>query len=134
MRTFILKGAEAALHLEAEDPMAGATYAGWNYRAQLRGHALQVSLTVGDDNPPSFVDFFEALSRDWQGWPETRAYESLDGTLSFTATHDGAQSVRFEVRLRGDARSGFDWSAAHRLSVESGRLEEIAAAAKAFAT
>ena len=134
MRTFDLIGEEAALHLEGEVPEISAPYVGWDYQAQLRGHSLQVTLTIGDDDPAGFVDFFQSMARDWRGWPETRGYESLDGTLNIAATHDRVRAVRFEVRFRADARSGFDWSASHRLTVELSELDKIAAAAKAFAT
>lgn len=133
VRTFELAGEEAVLRLEGEPPAISAPYFGWDYRVQLRGHSLQVDLAVGDDNPTSFVEFFESIAKDWQGWPETRGYESLDGTLSIAATHDRIKSVRFEVKFRGDARTGFDWSATHRLSVEAGYLGRVAAAARAFA-
>lgn len=133
MRAFDLTGEEAALHLEGDPPGTLASYVGWAYRARLIGHSLQVDRAVSDDNPASFVEFFESMARDWQGWPEARAYESLDGTLSLIATHDRARSVRLEVRLRGDSGTGFDWSASHRLSIEIGRLTEIAVAARAFA-
>ncbi|HWL63284.1 MAG TPA: DUF6228 family protein [Steroidobacteraceae bacterium] len=133
MRTFELKGEEATLRLSGEPPAIAAPHFGWEYRAELQGHALQVTLAVGDDDPTSFVEFFESLAEDWQGWPEARGYESLDGTLRIAATHDRVRAVRFEIRLRGDARSGFDWAASHRLSVESGHLGKLAAAARAFA-
>jgi len=134
VRTFDLTGVEAALHLEGEVPEISAPYFGWEYQAQLRGHSLQVSHSIGDDDPASFVEFFDSIARDWQGWPETRAYESLDGTLSIAATHDRSKSVRFEVRFRADSRSGFDCSATHRLTVEIGQLMKIASAAREFAT
>lgn len=133
MRTFELKGEEATLRLSGEPPAIAAPYFGWEYRAELEGHAMQVTLTVADDDPTSFVEFFESLAEDWQGWAETRGYESLDGTLRIAATHDRVSAVRLEVRLRADARSGFDWSASHRLSVEAGSLGKLAAAARAFA-
>lgn len=133
MRTFVLKGEEATLRLTGEPPAIAAPYFGWEYRAELQGSSMQVAIAVGDDNPVSFAEFFVSLAQDWQGWPETRGYESLDGTLRIAATHDRVQAVRFEVRLRADARSGFDWSASHRLSVAAGSLELIAAAARAFA-
>ncbi len=133
VRTFELKGEEATLRLTGEPPAVAAPYFGWEYRAGLQGHALQVAVVVGDDNPASFAEFFESLAQDWQGWPETRGYESLDGMLRIAATHDRAKVVRFEVRLRADARSGFDWSASHRLSVEASDLAQLAAAARAFA-
>jgi hypothetical protein len=132
-RTFDLTGVEAVLRLENEAPRTPAPYLAWGYRARLQGHSLQVTLSIGDDNPASFAEFFESLARDWQGWSETRAYESLDGTLSITALHDGLRAVRFEVKLRADSRSGFDWSAAHRLTVEAAQLKAVAAAAKEFA-
>ena len=92
-----------------------------------------MNLKVADDNPASFVAFFESIAEDWEGWSETRGYESLDGTLRIAATHDRIGAVRFEIKLRGDASSGFDWSASHRLSVKAGDLGKLAAAAKAFA-
>jgi hypothetical protein len=120
------------LHLEGDIPAISARYFAWDYQARLQGHSLQVHLAIGDDNPASFVEFFESIARDWQGWPETRGYESLDGTLNISATHDKEGSVRFEVKFRADSRSGFDWSASHRLTVEAGALKGIAAAARAF--
>ncbi|MFO7324327.1 MAG: DUF6228 family protein [Pseudomonadota bacterium] len=134
VRVFELVGQEATLRLEGEPPVRSVSSPGWDYRAELQGHSMHVSLVVGDDDPASFVDFFQSLANDQQGWPETRAYESLDGTLLIVATHDMQRTVRFEVRLRADARSGFDWSANHRLSVEAGTLAKLAAAAKAFAS
>jgi hypothetical protein len=134
MRTFDLTGEEAVLHLEGDVPAISAPYFAWDYQARLQGHSLQISLAIGDDDPASFVEFFASIARDWQGWSETRAYESLDGTLSISATHDRVRSVRFEVKFRADSRSGFDWSASHRLTVEVGKLKEIAAAAKEFGT
>lgn len=131
-RTFDLTGVEAVLQLEGEVQRTPAPYLAWGYRARLQGHSLQVTLSIGDDNPTSFADFFESLARDWQGWSETRAYESLDGTLSITASHDGQRAVRFEVKLRADSRSGFDWSAAHRLTVDVVQLKAVAAAAREF--
>jgi hypothetical protein len=134
VRTFDLKGPEAVLHLEGDLPELSAPYFAWDYQAQLRGHSLQVDLSVGDDDPASFVEFFESLARDWQGWSESRGYASLDGTLSISASHDRVKSVHFEVTLKGDARSGFDWKATHRVTVELGSLKALATAAKDFAT
>lgn len=133
MRTFELKGEEATLRLTGDPPAVAAPYVGWEYRAELQGHAVHARVTVGDDNPTSFAEFFSSLAQDWQGWSETRGYESLDGTLRIAATHDRVKAVRFEVRLRADAHSGFDWSATHRLSVEAGSLGQLAAAAGEFA-
>jgi len=134
VRTFELTGEEAVLHLEGEVPEISAPYFAWDYQARLSGYSIQVNLAIGDDDPASFVDFFESLARDWEGWSETRGYESLDGTLSIAATHDRVRSVRFEVKFRADSRSGFDWSATHRLTVEVGQLKSIATAAKEFGT
>lgn len=133
VRRFELKGEEATLRLTGQPPAIAAPYSGWEYRAELLGKALQVTLAVGDDDPASFAEFFASLAQDWLGWPESRGYESLDGTLRIAATHDRVKAVRFEVRLRADARSGFDWSASHRLSVEARSLEQLAVAARAFA-
>jgi hypothetical protein len=132
VRIFELVGEEATLRLEGEPPVRSMAHPGWDYRAELQGHSMHVSLVVGDDDPASFVDFFESLAEDSEGWSETRGYESLDGTLRIAATHDRQHTVRFEVRLRADARSGFDWSATHRLSLEAASLEKVAAAARVF--
>lgn len=133
MRTFELKGEEATLRLSGGPPAIAAPHFNWEYRAELQGHAVQVTLIVADDDPTSFVEFFDSLAEDSGGWSETRGYESLDGTLRIAATHDRVRTVRLEVRLRADARSGFDWSVSHRLSVEPGSLGKLAAAARAFA-
>ena len=132
LRTFELKGDEAALRLAGRSPAFATGDPGWEYRTELQGRALHVATVIADDNPASFLEFFESLSRDWQGWPETRGYESLDGALHIAATHDGLESVRFEVRLRAGARSGFDWSITHRISVATTELAQLAQAARAF--
>ena len=134
MPSFDLIGEEATLHLEGDVPDIAAPYFAWDYQAQLRGDSLQVNVAVGDDDPAAFRDFFESIAQDWKGWSETRGYESLDGTLQIAATHDRARAVRFEVRFRADARSGFDWSAKQRLTVEIGTLQELAQAAREFTT
>jgi hypothetical protein len=132
MQTFDLVGEEAVLRLQAASRPATGYFA-WKYQARLQGHALQVDIPVEDDDPASFAAFFESLAEDAPGWSGARGYESLDGILGISATHDGAGGVRFEVRLRGNAGSGFDWSAAHRLSVQATQLAGIAASARAFA-
>lgn len=132
MRTFELAGDEATLHLEGEPPEISAPHFGWEYHAKLQGHSLQVGLSVDDDNPAAFAEFFDSIAKDWKGWSETRGYESLDGTLRIAATHDRVGSVRFEVRLRADASSGFDWSVTHRLTVDARQLAKVATAAREF--
>jgi hypothetical protein len=134
MHTFSLEGAEALLQLTGEPPVIAAPCIAWSYQARLRSESIQVHRPVSDDDPASFCEFFESLAQDWQGWPETRGYESMDGTLSIAATHDRARAVRFEVRLRADGRTGFDWSVSQRLTVETGRLGAIAACAREFGT
>lgn len=132
LRTFELTGDEATLRLMGKSPASSTAYAGWEYRAEIKGPALHVATVIADDNPASFMEFFESLSQDREGWPETRGYESLDGTLHIAATHDRATAVRFEVRLRAGARSGFDWSVNHRISVKAADLPQLAQAARAF--
>lgn len=132
LRTFELKGEEATLRLAGKSPAFATVHAGWEYRAELKGPALHVATAVADDNPASFMEFFESLAQDWQGWPETRGYESLDGTLHIAATHDRVRAVRFEMRLRAGARSGFDWSVKHRISVEAAALVQLAQAVRTF--
>lgn len=132
LRTFELKGEEATLRLAGKSPAFAKAHASWEYRAELKGPALHVATAIADDNPASFLEFFESMSQDWQGWSETRGYESLDGTLHIAATHDRVRAVRFEMRLRAGARSGFDWSVKHRISVETTELAQLAQAARAF--
>jgi hypothetical protein len=134
MQIFDLIGNGTVLHLEGELPAISAPYFAWNYQAQLRGHALQATLSIGDDDPARFIDYFEALAQDWRGWSDSRRYESLDGSLRIDATHDGVGSVSFHVTIRGDLPNAVDWSATQRLAVEPGQLAAIAAAARKFAT
>jgi len=134
VRSFELGGDEGVLRLEGEPPEISAPYFGWDYDAQLKGHSLQAALRVADDEPMAFVEFFEAIAQSWRGWLGERRYTSLDRTLSIVASHDGVRSVAFSVTCRADAGSGFDWSATQKLTVEPGRLEGIARAAREFAT
>lgn len=134
MRTFTLSSPEGVLHLEGELPAIAAPYFAWDYKAKLKGHSLEAEISVGDDNPQEFVEFFSSLERDWKGWVGGRAYGSLDKTLEIVASHDGHRSVVLVVSLKADARTMFDWQATQRFTLEPGQLSDIAMAARRYAT
>lgn len=77
------------------------------------------------------IDFFKALSADWRGWQGERSYDSLEGDLRLTATHDG-RHVRLAVTLRQSAVAD-GWSASAVLSVDPGeQLSAIASDVEAL--
>jgi hypothetical protein len=98
------------------------------------GDELAVRRDVQQHYASGFSDlarFFESLAADWRGWSGERTWESLEGELAFTATHDG------HVRLRIDVRGSIerDWRVRCDLAVEPGeQLSAAARDARAFAS
>jgi Family of unknown function (DUF6228) len=106
---------EDGLSLRAEDRDGYGSAV--SVEATLRKPGLEARRLVVHHYAKGFdelVEFFESLERDWKGWIGSRTFESLEGDLTITATHDG--HVRLAVRLReSTVQDGWDTSARLRL-------------------
>ena len=133
MRTFILAADEGTLTLQGEEPSTSRAYEPWEYVAEIKTSSLSARVAVYDHLPNRFGEFFEALAKNWKGWPGERSYESLEPMLKLSVKHDGKGFALFTVLLRAGAAEDFGWSVSQRLSVELGQLGQIAQAAGEFA-
>ena len=94
--------------------------------AELRADSLLAVHSVEQHYVSGFADlvtFFDSLVDDWRGWTGERRWESLEGELQVTATHDG--HVRLAVTVRA-AYPG-DWRAWATISLDPG--EQLSQAA-----
>lgn len=68
--------------------------------------------------------YFDSLAESWRGWPGERVFESAEGDLCLSATHDG--HVRVSILLReSDKPRG--WRVSAELHIEPGeQLSSIA--------
>ena len=68
--------------------------------------------------------YFDSLVESWQGWPGERVFESVEGDLRLSATHDG--HVRVAILLQeSDKPRG--WRVSAELQLEPGeQLSSIA--------
>lgn len=77
---------------------------------------------------------FGEAARDWKGWKEPKTWESLEGELRITLTHDGKGSVTFKVEIEADQGGADPWRHQAVLGLDAGQLESIAGEARQFWT
>ena len=69
--------------------------------------------------------YFHDLSNSWRGWAGEKTFESLEGELLLSATHDGLGTVELWVTLRKPTPPS--WSASASLDLGAGAdLEAVA--------
>lgn len=78
--------------------------------------------------PAQLGDFFADLARNWRGWESERVWQSLEGDVTLTASHDGLGTVKLRVLLR--RMEVEEWSAKATLFLDAGALDRIASAAR----
>jgi hypothetical protein len=89
-------------------------------RAEVRVYAYRA------DGLP---DLFEAMASDWRGWSGAKCWESLEGELKLTATHDGLGHIALDVVL-GPLYE--EWKAQGTLVLEAGSLDAPASHLRDF--
>jgi hypothetical protein len=78
-------------------------------------------------------EFFTDLAKHWRGWDGEKTWESLEGDLVLSASHDGLGHVKLTVELRDRFRDiEYGWLARAALLLEAGSLDEVARSATRF--
>jgi len=115
--------------IEAASPSDGWWFvtvevAGLRAVAQIDGDPMGIGQRIDG--------WIASLDADWRGWSGERVWESIEGTLRLTATHDGLGTVLLRARL---ARSLYldDWVADVALWLDAGGLRALARGAARFA-
>lgn len=105
------------------------------FSVELTSHQLtanaQVYLGSADCASINPSSFFRDMADQSEGWPGTRTWESLEGELSFSASHDGLGHISMETCLKSGCDE-YDWLAQTVVMVEAGQLEGLARKAAVF--
>lgn len=105
------------------------------FTARLSAGTLSASVRFYE--PRGFLlglgEFFRDLAEHWVGWPGEKSWESVEGDLSLTASHDrlGHVTLVVELRERFDPPER-EWVARAPLTLEAGVLHKLANAAERF--
>jgi hypothetical protein len=75
---------------------------------------------------------FVTMADQWRGWAGEKSWNSLEGELSLSCTHDGLGHVKVAVELRPDLLDE-SWTARAVLVVWAGSLGQIARSVSEFA-
>lgn len=106
--------------------------------AVLALSGLNAVIAIEEDVSRGFEDlatFFKSMEKSWRGWRGTRNWESLEGELRLTATHQGgAIQLRVAIRRRGFDGGSDGWTVEGDVVIEPGeQLTRIAREVAAFA-
>jgi hypothetical protein len=93
---------------------------GIHARAEIEGDILGIGATL-----------FRSMADDWSGWIEPKTWESLEGTLRYTATCDRTGHVICSVELRQGLQPT-PWKAEVPLTFEAGQLARLSTQVSAF--
>ncbi len=77
-----------------------------------------------------FGGFFTEIAANWKGWTGRREWKSLEGDLKLDAENGGSGAVSIGVYLHYGAPA--QWKVQFAMSVESARLDQLAAEARSF--
>ncbi|MEX2298377.1 MAG: DUF6228 family protein [Dongiaceae bacterium] len=102
-----------------------------SFEVSLRSPTLTARIGIEEFGPPQWSGFFDLLAADWKGWTGSRAHESRDGHLKLAATSDALGHVALHLTLR-DRIGDSDWLCEYTLTVEAGRLGEMARELRTF--
>ena len=106
---------------------------GERFTVELKGSELFATVDVWLHPVANDLQiFFQELASFTNAWQGARAWESLEGELSLSATCSTLGQVTLSVKLSHRAGSPEDWEVRARLVTELGQLEKIAKEAKTF--
>jgi hypothetical protein len=123
----VIKSSERGAVLELFD------FDGDNFTVSVRGHGFHGVCRVYAYEPTELATYFQDLAAHWRGWSGEKAWCSLEGELSLSATSDSTGHTSLTVRLRPNAYA-HRWTLSATLVVEAGQLETIAAEINSFLT
>jgi hypothetical protein len=105
-----------------------------DFAVSFQGPNLEVSRKIVSrfdaEGKETLVGFFQEIHHNWRGWKGEMYWESLEGDMSLSCSHDGVGRVRLRIILRVDPMNG--WKAEMDLKLEPGQLDSLANHAKVF--
>jgi hypothetical protein len=124
---------QAFLFLSDEYDNASTRHGGelWAMRARLRVPGLDASALVhlNSSQDAGAPEFFATLAADRRGWPGARTWQTLEGGLTVSCTHDGRGTVSMGTELR---ENNIGWVVRAVVPIDAGQLEQVAADVAAF--
>jgi hypothetical protein len=121
------EGERASLTLRPHDAnyfLAEVHSAGLHATAQINSGARRGFAWEG------FGEFFTGIAANWKGWTGRRKWRSLEGDLKLDAENGGTGPVSIGIYLHYGAPA--QWKVQFAISVESARLDQLAAEARSF--
>ena len=94
------------------------------FRATLRSRGVDGTARVSTYMANGLAALFQGFADDWRGWEGVRAWRSLEGELTISATSDKTGHVYLDVRLREGAPAL--WTLDAQLVLEAGMLDDLA--------
>jgi hypothetical protein len=103
----------------------------WAMRARVRVPSLDASALVHlhSSQDAGLPEFFAALAADWKGWTGAREWQTLEGGLTLSCTHDGRGTISMGPELR---ELNLGWVVRAIVPIDAGQLEQVAADVAAF--
>ena len=98
----------------------------------LASDGLQASSLVYEDDCAHLPQFFGDLAARWSGWEGERSWESIEGDLKLSCSHDSLGHIRMTVELRSLGAGSIKWTVSSELMIEAGQLDSIAEDARGF--
>jgi hypothetical protein len=129
-----LEGSSFSVHsVDSDRELVFRDRNGERFTVELKGSELFGSVDVWLHPVANDLHiFFQELAGFPNAWQGARAWESLEGELSLSATCSTLGQVTFFVKFYHRAGSPEDWEVRARLVTELGQLEKIAKEAKIF--
>jgi hypothetical protein len=84
-----------------------------------------VELAEGGSDTPSLAALFADMAGQWEGWPGSKTWTSVEAQLSLSCSHDGLGHVRIVVELRPSLYET-SWLARGVLVLDAGSLHDSA--------
>jgi hypothetical protein len=98
----------------------------WAMRARVRVPGLDASALVHlhTSQDAGVPEFFAALAADWNGWSGAREWQTVEGGLTLSCTHDGRGTISMGTELR---EHNLGWVVRAIVPIDAGALEQVAA-------
>ncbi len=128
---FILERDGTRLRLHTPRDPHGDGYI-MQYECDLTEAGLHAVVTVTDQRPSGFIQFFAGMETQWRGWEGVISADSLEHNLSIEATRDGIGHVILKIIVRSNPYEGFRVETS--MVLDAGDLERLAKSAKNFLT
>ncbi len=103
-----------------------------HFMATLTLPGLQASAQIYTFMSESLPKLFNDMAADWSGWEGEKMWESFEGDIRLSCSHDGHSYVNVEIHLRVQNSIHNMWNVEGTVRVEPGTLDSLAKHAGRF--